>query len=110
MYKDGSLCDSDLPAGGMIAPVAEAVAAVGAPVFMHTVGDKSSPYATIARWQHSGGDFDIRPSDFVRIAMNLQDGVPVVERMGNRTPRARVAAIGCVTVTPTNERTQISVQ
>jgi AraC family transcriptional regulator len=91
-------------------PVAETVAAVGSPVFMHTVGDKSSPYATIARWQHSGGEFDISPSDFVRITMNLQDGVPVVERKGNRAPRARVAAIGSVTVTPTHERTQLSVQ
>ena len=79
-------------------------------MFVHTVGDKSSPYATIARWQHSGGELDISPSDIVRITISLQDGVPVVERTGNRTPRAHVAAIGCVTVTPTHERTQISVQ
>ena len=54
-------------------PVAETIAVIGAPVCMHTVGDKSSPNAVIARWRHSGGDFDISASDIVSVTMNLQD-------------------------------------
>jgi AraC family transcriptional regulator len=90
--------------------VAETIAAVGAPVFMHTVGDASWPSAVIARWRHGGGDFDIAASDIVSVVINLQDGVPVRHKTGDWAPRARVAAVGSVTVTPAHLRTQISVR
>jgi AraC-like DNA-binding protein len=91
-------------------PVAETIAAVGSPVFMHTVGETSLPSAMVARWRHSGGDFDIGASDIVSVVMNLQNGVPVRHKIGDRAPPAHVAAVGSVTVTPAHQRTQISVR
>jgi AraC-like DNA-binding protein len=91
-------------------PVAETIAAVGPPVFMHSIGEKASPNAMIARWRHSGGDFDIGASDIVSVVVNLQDGVPVRHRIGDSAPRAHVAAVGSVSVTPAHQRTQISVR
>jgi AraC family transcriptional regulator len=91
-------------------PVAETIAAVGPPVFMHSIGEKASPSAMIARWRHSGGDFDIGASDIVSVVINLQDGVPVRHRIGDSGPRAHVAAVGSVSVTPAHQRNQISVR
>jgi AraC-like DNA-binding protein len=91
-------------------PVAETIAAVGPPVFMHSIGEKASPSAMIARWRHSGGDFDIGASDIVSVVINLQDGVPVRHRIGDSAPRAHVAAVGSVSVTPAHQRNQISVR
>ncbi len=58
-------------------PVAEAIAAVGPPAFMHSVREESSPGVVFARWRHSGGTFDIAASDIVQVTNNLQEGVPV---------------------------------
>ena len=62
--------------------VAEAIAALGAPVFMRTMGEESSPSAVIARWRHSGAEIDIGASDTVRVAMSLQTGQHVCLRTG----------------------------
>jgi AraC family transcriptional regulator len=70
-------------------PVADTIAAVGKPVFLHAVGEQSSPKAMVARWRHSGGDFDIAASDIVSVVVNLQDGVPVRHKTGDWA-RARV--------------------
>jgi AraC family transcriptional regulator len=92
-------------------PVAETIAVIGAPVCMHTVGDKSSPNAVIARWRHSGGDFDISASDIVSVTMNLQDGgVTARHKLGKAASRAHVGTVGGVTVVPARQRTRISVQ
>ena len=91
-------------------PVADTIAAVGKPVFLHSVGEQSSPKAMVARWRHSGGDFDIAASDIVSVVVNLQDGVLVRHKTGDWAPRASVAAVGGVTVVPAHQRTQISVR
>jgi hypothetical protein len=64
-------------------PLAETIAAVGAPVFMQSVGDKSSPSAVVARFRRGGGRFDSRPSDIVQVTFNRQDGVPVRRQTGS---------------------------
>src|ERR1700719_3384918 len=91
-------------------PVAETIALVGEPEFLHSIGEKASPNAMIARWRHSGGDFDIGASDIVSVVVNLQDGVPVRHRIWDSAPRAHVAAVGSVSVTPAHQRTQIPVR
>jgi AraC family transcriptional regulator len=90
--------------------LAETIAAVGKPMFLHSVGKESSPKAVVARWRHSGGDFDIAASDIVSVVVNLQDGVPIRHKTGGWAPHAHVAAVGSVTVTPAHQRTQISVR
>jgi AraC family transcriptional regulator len=90
--------------------LAETIAAVGKPMFLHSLGEESSPKAVVARWRHSGGDFDIAASDIVSVVVNLQDGVPVRHKTGDWAPHAHVAAVGSVTVTPAHQRTQISVR
>jgi AraC family transcriptional regulator len=91
-------------------PVAETIAAVGPPVFMHTVGETSSPSAVIARWRHGGGEFDIGASDFVRVSLNLQDGGLIRHQIGAVTPHAHISAVGSVSITPARQRTQIAIQ
>jgi AraC family transcriptional regulator len=93
-----------------ITPVAETIAAVGPPVFMHTVGETSSPSAVIARWRHGGGEFNIGASDFVRVSLNLQDGGLIRHQIGAGTPHAHISAIGSVSITPARQRTQIAIQ
>jgi AraC family transcriptional regulator len=90
-------------------PVAETIAQVGEPEFLHSIGQKASPNAMIARWRHDGGDFDISASDIVSVVINLQDSVPVRHKTGD-SQRAHVAAVGSVTVTPAHQRTQLSVR
>ena len=90
--------------------VAETIALVGEPEFLHSVGEKASPNAMVARWRHNGGDFDIAASDIVSVTMNLQDGVPVRHKIGGWVPSAHVAAVGSVSVTPAHQRTQLSVR
>jgi AraC family transcriptional regulator len=91
-------------------PVAETIAAVGPPVFMHSVGEKSSPSAVVARFRCGGGKFDIRPSDIVQVTFNLQDGVPVRRQTGSAPSHAWVTAAGSVSMIPARQRTQIEVQ
>jgi AraC-like DNA-binding protein len=91
-------------------PVAEAIAAVGPPAFMHWVGEESSPSAVVARWRHSGGTFDIAASDIVQVTINLQEGVPVRHQTGNAASRAYVAAVGSVSVLPAHQPLRIAVQ
>jgi AraC-like DNA-binding protein len=91
-------------------PLAEAIAAVGKPMFLHSMGEESSPKAMVARFSHNGGDFDIAASDIVRVTINLQDGVPVRHETGNDPPGSYIAAVGGVSVTPAHQRTQIVVR
>jgi AraC-like DNA-binding protein len=90
--------------------LADTIAAIGAPVFMHSVGAKSSPSAVVARFRHSGGKFDIRPSDTVQVTFNLQHGVPVHRQTGSAALHACVAAVGSVSMLPAHQRTQIEIQ
>ena len=90
--------------------VAQIIALVGEPEFLHSIGEKASPNAMIARWRHNGGDFDIAASDIVSVVINLQDGVPVRHKIAGSVARAHVAAVGSVSVTPAHRRTQLSVQ
>jgi AraC family transcriptional regulator len=90
--------------------VAETIALVGEPEFLHSIGEKASPNAMIARWRHNGGDFDIAASDIVSVVINLQDGVPVRHKIGDSVARVHVAAVGSVSVTPAHRRTQLSVR
>jgi AraC family transcriptional regulator len=91
-------------------PLAETIAAVGPPVFMHSVGEKSSPSAVVARFRHGGGKFDIRPSDIVAVTLNLQDGVPIHRQTGRAASHACVAAVGGVSMIPAHQRTQFEIQ
>jgi AraC family transcriptional regulator len=91
-------------------PVAETIAAVGPPVFMHSVGQEPSPSVVVARWRHGGGTFDIAASDVVQVTINLQDGVPVRHQTGNAASRAYVAAVGSVSVLPAHQPLRIAVQ
>lgn len=91
-------------------PVAETIAGVGPPVFMHSVGEKSSPSAVVARFRCGGGKFDIRPSDIVQITFNLQDGVPVRRQTGSAPSHEWVTAAGSVSMIPARQHTQIEVQ
>ena len=90
-------------------PVVETTAVVGPPVFMHTVGDQPAPSAAVARWRHEGGDFDISPSDIVRVTFNLQGSVAVRHQTGEATSRELVATVGNVSVTPAHQRIRMSV-
>lgn len=91
-------------------PLAETIAAVGAPVFMHSLGIESSPSAVVTRFRHSGGKFDIRPSNIVQVSFNLQDRVPLQRQTGSATPHACVATVGSVSMIPAHQRTQIEVE
>ncbi len=91
-------------------PVAETIDAVGPPLFMHSVGEESSPSVVVARWRHNGGTFDIAASDIVRVTINLQNGVPVRHQTGNAASRAYVAAVGSVMVAPAHQPLRIAVQ
>jgi AraC family transcriptional regulator len=91
-------------------PLDETIAAVGAPVFMRSVGEKSSPSAVVARFRHGGGKFDIRPSDIVQVTFNLQNGVPVRRQTGSAALHACVAAVGSVSMMPAHQRTQMEIQ
>jgi AraC family transcriptional regulator len=90
-------------------PVAETIAALGAPVFMHAVGERASPSVVVARWRHSGAEIDIGASDVVRVAVSLQDGQNVRLQTGNVASRANVK-VGGVGVMPAHQRTQIAIQ
>jgi AraC family transcriptional regulator len=89
--------------------VAETIAALGAPVFMRTVGEESSPSAVIARWRHSGAEIDIGASDTVRVAMSLQTGQHVCLRTGKAVGRANIK-VGSVSVMPACERTKVVIR
>jgi AraC family transcriptional regulator len=91
-------------------PVAETIAAAGPPVFMHSVGAKSSPSAVVARFRHGGGKFDVRTYDTVQVTFNLQHGVPVRRQTGSAALHACVAAIGSVSMMPAHQRTKFEIQ
>jgi AraC family transcriptional regulator len=90
-------------------PVAETIAALGAPVFIHAVGERASPGVVVARWRHSGAEVDIGASDVVRVAVSLQDGQNVRLQTGNVASRANVK-VGGVGVMPAHQRTQIAIE
>jgi len=90
-------------------PVAEAIAALGAPVFMHAVGEGSSPNAVIARWRHHGAEFDVSASDTVSIAVSMQDVRHVWQLTGKAARRAAIGA-GSLSVLPAHEGIKVSVQ
>lgn len=91
-------------------PLAEAIAAVGKPMLLHSAGEESAPKAMVARFCHNGGDFDIAPSDIVRVTINLRDGVPVRAETDSVPPRSYIASAGNVSVVPAHQRTRISVR
>ena len=90
-------------------PVAEAIAALGAPVFMHAMGDGSSPNAVIARWRHHGAEFDVSASDTVCIAVSMQDVRHVWQQTGKAADGAAIGA-GSLSVLPAHEGVKVSVQ
>jgi AraC family transcriptional regulator len=90
-------------------PLAETIAAVGPPVFMHTVGEASWPSAVIARWRHGDAKFDIGASDTVRIVISLQDGQYVRQQIGNIKSSANIK-VGSVSVIPAYKRTKVALQ
>jgi AraC-like DNA-binding protein len=90
--------------------LADTIASVGAPVFMQSVGEKSSPSAVVARFRYGGGKVDIGPSDVVQVTFNLQDGVPVRRQTGSAPSHAWVTAVGSVSMIPAHQRTQIDIQ
>jgi AraC-like DNA-binding protein/nitrogen regulatory protein PII len=90
-------------------PVAEAIAALGAPVFMHAVGAGSSPNAVIARWRHHGAEFDVSPSDTVSIAVSMQAVRHVWQLTGRAARRAAIGA-GSLSVLPAHEGIKVSAQ
>jgi AraC-like DNA-binding protein len=90
--------------------LADTIASVGAPVFMQSVGEKSSPSAVVARFRYGGGQVDIGPSDVVQVTFNLQDGVPVRRQTGSAPSHAWVTAVGSVSMIPAHQRTQIEIQ
>src|ERR1700684_3355670 len=94
----------------LMKPLAEAIAAVGKPLLLHSVGEKSSPKAMVARFCHNGGDFDIAASDIVQVTINLQDGVPIRHKSGNAPPGSYNASVGNVSVMPAHQRTKIAVR
>jgi AraC family transcriptional regulator len=89
--------------------VAETIASLGAPVFMHAVGDGQSPNAVIARWRHHGAEFDVSPSDTVSIAVSLQDVRHVWQLTGKAASRAAIGA-GSLSVLPAHEGIRVSAQ
>ncbi len=52
----------------------DTIAALGAPVFIRTLGASSAPTAAIARWRHGAAVIDVAPSNTIRLAMSLVDG------------------------------------
>lgn len=90
-------------------PVDETAAAAGEPLLMHAIGAPASPDAVVARWRHDGAEFDISPSDIVRVTIGLQDGVPVRQGLGTAGQRPYVAALGGITVTPARTRVRLSI-
>lgn len=89
--------------------VAETIAALGAPVFMHTVGNDPSPSAMIARWRHGGAELDFSPSDTVRVAISLQGGQQVRQQTGIAVSHGNIR-VGSVSVLPAHQRTQVAIQ
>jgi AraC-like DNA-binding protein len=89
-------------------PVAEAIAALGAPVFMHAVGAGSSPNAVIARWRHRGAEFDVSPSDTVSIAVSMQDVRQHVWQLTGQAARRAAIGAGSLSVLPAHEGIKVS--
>jgi diadenosine tetraphosphatase ApaH/serine/threonine PP2A family protein phosphatase len=90
-------------------PVAETIASLGTPMFMHTVGEGSSPSAVIARWRRDSAEVDVGASDIVRVAISLQDGQHVRQQMDNAALRADIK-VGSVSVLHAWERTKGMIQ
>jgi AraC family transcriptional regulator len=101
--------DSPIACRPDMKPLAETIAAVGAPLFMHTVGRASSPVAVIARWRHGDVETDISPSDTIRIVVSLQDGQHARVQTGGVACSANIYA-GNVSVQPGYERIKVSLR
>src|SRR5476651_1743724 len=86
--------------------VAETIAALGVPILLQPVGDGPSPVAMIARWRHGNAEVDVAASDTVRVAVSLQDGQQVENRVGDAISTANIR-VGSVSVTPANQRTRV---
>jgi AraC-like DNA-binding protein len=91
-------------------PFNQTRAMIGPPVFLRTVGGLSAPNAMIARWRHNGAEVDIDATDIIRVAINLQNGVPVRHQTGDAASGAYVAAVGSVTVLPAHTRTKMAIR
>src|ERR1700712_5088067 len=90
--------------------LADTIASVGAPVFMQSVGEESSPSAVVARFRYGGGKVDVGRSDVVQVTFNLQDGVPVRRQTGSTPSHTWVTAVGSISMIPAHQRTQIEIQ
>ncbi|PZM10475.1 helix-turn-helix transcriptional regulator [Rhizobium tubonense] len=97
------------PAPEQMKPVAETIAAFGAPVFMHAVGDGPSPTAVIARWRHHGAEFDVTASDALCVAISMQDVKYIWQQTGKVADRADIG-VGSLSVLPPHEGIRVSVQ
>ena len=96
------------PTADQIKPVAETLAVFGAPVFIRTVGDGSSPDAVVARWRHPGTQFELSPSDAVCIAVSMKQVKHVWQQPG-KTMKADIE-IGGFSVLPAHEGIKVAVQ
>lgn len=88
--------------------VAETIAALGEPIFLHSWGPGPSPAAMIGRWRHGDAQVDVAASDTVRVAISLQDGQQVQRRAGGGLSSGRIR-VGSVMVTPAREPTKVTI-
>jgi AraC family transcriptional regulator len=89
--------------------VAETVAALGTPVFMHEVGDGSSTNAVIARWRHPGTEFEVSATDAVCVAVSMQEVRHVWQRTDMAADRADIG-VGSIAVLPAHEGIKVAVR
>jgi AraC family transcriptional regulator len=89
--------------------LAETISVLGAPVFMHSLGEDLSPSVVVARWRHSDAEIDIGASGTVRVAINLQDGHHARHQIGSAALQA-IVKVGSVSVLPADERVKVAIQ
>ena len=89
--------------------LAETISVLGAPVFMHSLGEDLSPSVVVARWRHSDAEIDIGASGTVRVAINLQDGHHARHYIGSAALQA-IPKVGSVSVLPADERVKVAIQ
>jgi AraC-like DNA-binding protein len=88
---------------------AETMSVLGAPMFMHSLGEDLSPSVVVARWRHSDAEIDIGASGTVRVAINLQDGHHARHHIGSAALQA-IPKVGSVSVLPADERVKVAIQ
>jgi AraC family transcriptional regulator len=88
---------------------AETISVLGAPMFMHSLGEDLSPSVVVARWRHSDAEIDIGAPGTVRVAINLQDGHHARHQIGSAALQA-IPKVGSVSVLPADERVKVAIQ